>query len=148
METQTPASAPAKKKRNLVPILIVGGVIVVIIIAGVAWKLSSSSSSKSGVPPAKSAKALYKAWQAGNQAGAAKVATPAAVTSMFAIQSSEANGLVFGKCHKAGAAALPKVCVWNRPGGQLTMTITKQNGKLVVSSVDLGAAATTPDSTG
>jgi hypothetical protein len=147
MTTQTPAPAPAKKKRNLVPILIVVGVVVIVIIAAVAWKMSSSSS-KSGTPPAKSAKALYKAWQAGNQNAAAKVATPQAVTQVFAFKTSEADGLTFGKCHKAGTAALPKVCVWDRPGGELAMTISKQNGKLLVTKVTLGAAATTPDSTG
>lgn len=132
------------------PILIVVGVIVIVILAGVAYKLKNSSSSSSkptGTPPGRLAKDLYKAWQDGNQTAAAKSATPAAVTQLFAIKTSEGTTLTYGGCSKTSAAPLPKLCVWSRPGGELEMTVVKQaNGKKVVSSVTLGSAATTPPS--
>jgi hypothetical protein len=145
-----PTSSPAKK-RNLVPILIVVGVIVVIIIAAGVYKLTKSSSSSSGAtgpPPGKISKNLYTAWQAGDQTAAAKVATPQAVTQIFAIKASEGTGLVFGGCTKVGANPLPKACVFSRPGGELTVTVGRANGKRVVTKVKLGPAATTPTSTG
>src|SRR5664279_1559380 len=124
---ETPgASEPAKKKSNLVPILIVVGVIVLIIIGVGVWKLtskSSSSSKASGPLPVKIAKNLYAAWQAGDQAAAAKDATPTAVTAMFAIPAADGDGLTFGACTKIGSKPIPKACVFSRPGGQLTMTV-------------------------
>jgi hypothetical protein len=140
------APAAAKKKRNLVPILIVVGVIVIVIAAGVIYKLTKSSSNNkaSGPAPSKIVHELYSAWQSGDQAAAAKVANPAAVTQMFAIKKTDATGLVFGGCTKAGGAPFPKTCVWTRPGGQLAMTVTRANGTKTVTNVTLGSAATTP----
>jgi ABC-type nitrate/sulfonate/bicarbonate transport system permease component len=157
MADQTPdapatpaASTPAKKKRNLVPILIVVGVIVIVIIGAVAYKLrgsSSSSSKPSGPPPGAVAKRLYKAWQSGNQADAAKSANPAAVGQIFAIKASDGTGLTFGGCKTAGSSAFPKTCVFSRSGGQLTMTVSRANGTKTVTHVTLSSAATTPTST-
>jgi hypothetical protein len=141
-----PAASPAKK-RNLVPILIVVGVVVIVIIGAVAYKLrdsSSSSSKPSGPPPGVVAKRLFKAWQSGNRADAAKSANAAAVTQMFAIKSSDGTGLSFGGCTKSGSAPFPKSCVWTRAGGQLTMTVARANGTKTVTGVTLGSAATTP----
>jgi hypothetical protein len=129
-------AAPAKKKRNLVPILIVVGVVVIVIIAAVAYKLrgsSSSSTKPSGPPPGVVAKRLYKAWQSGNQADAAKSANAAAVSQIFAIKASDGSGLSFGGCTKSGASPFPKTCVFTRPGGQLTMTVAKANGTKTVT---------------
>jgi hypothetical protein len=43
---------------------------------------------------------------------------------------------------------LPRACTFSRPGGELTMTVAKVNGKSKVTKVTLGPAATTPTSTG
>jgi hypothetical protein len=146
---ETPdASGPAKKKSNLVPILIVVGVIVLIIIGLGVWKLTSKddSTTRSGPLPIKIAKNLYAAWQAGDQTAAAKDATPSAVTAIFAIPAADGDGLTFGACTKTTANPLPKTCTFSRPGGQLTMTVNRVNGKKVVTAVKLGPAATTPTS--
>ena len=148
---ETPAPSEPAKKRNLVPILIVVGVIVVIIIGVGVWKLTSSSSSSSkasGPLPVKLAKNLFAAWQAGDRTAAAKAATPTAVTTMFAIPASDGDGYVFGKCTKIGDKALPRACVFSRPGGELTMTVSKVNGKRIITKVKQGSTATTPTSTG
>jgi hypothetical protein len=145
------ASDPAKKKSNLVPILIVVGVVVVILIGvGVYLLKKDDSTTKATGPfPVKMAKNLYAAWQAGDQTAAAKNATPSAVTAMFAIPAADGDGLVFGACTKNGATPLPKTCTFSRPGGQLTMTVNRVNGKKVITAVKLGPAATTPtDTTG
>ena len=131
------------------PIIIVGGVILIVIIGAVAYKLrgsSSSSSKPSGPPPGAIAKGLYKAWQAGDQTAAAKEANAATVTQMFAIKASDGTGLVFGGCSQAASGPFPKKCVFTRPGGQLTMTVSRANGKKTVTNVTLGSTATTPTS--
>ena len=147
MTSQNPAptEAPKKKRGPLVIILVVVGVLVVAGIGIAAWKLSSSSSSSSsGAPAGQTAKGLYKAWQNGNQAGAAKDASPAAVTAIFAVKPADESQLQFDGCVAAGSKAFPKECTWSRPGGQLTMTVAKQGGKPTVTKVAYGPAGTTP----
>jgi hypothetical protein len=146
MTSQTPAStaAPQKKRGPLVIILVVVGVLVVAGIAIGAWKLSSDSGSSSGAPAGQTAKGLYKAWQSGNQAAAAKDATPTAVTDIFKVTPTDASGLKFDACSATGSNPFPKECTWSRPGGQLTLTVQKQGGKAKVTKVEYGPAATTP----
>ncbi len=145
------AEAP-KKKSNLVPILIVVGVIVVIAIGAGVYLLTRDSGGGSekatGKAPPRVAKDLYKAWQAGDRTAAAAVATPTAVDQIFAIKTDEGSGLVFGGCVKAGNTPLPKTCTYSRPGGQLVITVSVVGEKRQASDVKLGAAATTPTSSG
>jgi hypothetical protein len=149
-ETPAAGSEPAKKKSNLVPILIVIGVIVVVIIGVGVWKLTGddTTAAPKGPPPPRLSKDLFNAWQAGNQTAAAKVATPTAVTKMFAVPASDGSGLTFGGCTKIGDKQLPKACVYSRPGGQLTFTVNKVGNKRTITKVVYGPAATTPTSTG
>jgi hypothetical protein len=144
-QNPAPTAAPQKKRGPLVIILVVVGVLVVAGVAVAAWKLSSSSSSsRSGAPAGQTAKGLYKAWQSGNQAAAAKDATPTAVTDIFKVTPTDASGLQFDRCSATGSNPFPKECTWSRPGGQLTMTVQKQGGKPKVTKVEYGPAATTP----
>lgn len=146
METQTPAGSASPKRRGpLVIILIVVGVLVVAGVAVAAWKLSSDSSDEPGAPAGQAAKGLFKAWQSGDETAATDVATPSAVTAIFKVKPSDASGLQFDGCSATGANPFPKECEWSRPGGQLTMTIQKQGGKPVVTSVDYGPAGLPPD---
>jgi uncharacterized protein (UPF0333 family) len=143
----TPGATAPEKKRNLVPILIAVGVIVVIIIGAGAYFLTKdddSSEAATGPLPAKLAKNLYAAWQANDQATAAKDATPSTVTTLFSVPAADGDGLVFGGCKSTADTVLPKACVFSRPGGELTMTVSKVNGKRTVTNVKYGAAATTP----
>jgi hypothetical protein len=138
-----------KKKSNLVPLLIVLGVVVVVAIAAGAYFLtrdSGGSDKAAGKAPPRIAKDLYAAWQGGDQAAAARVATSGAVTQIFAIQKDEGSGLTFAGCKKAGTEPLPKVCTYSRPGGELTVTVSVVDGKRQASAVKLSAAATTPTS--
>jgi hypothetical protein len=143
-------NAGAKQKSNLVPILIVVGIIVVIAIAGGVYLLtrdSGGSDGPEGEAPPKVAKDLYAAWQDGDQAAAAKVATADTVTAIFAIEKDEGSGLEFGGCEKTGSTPLPKDCSFTRPGGELTITVSNVDGKRTATAVKLGPTATTPTST-
>jgi hypothetical protein len=149
-ETPAAGSAP-KKKTNLVPILIVIGVIVVVII-GVGGYLflkdDDEASKPAGPPPPRLSKNLYAAWQGDDRTAAAKNATAAAVSQIFAIPASEGEGLTFGGCTKVGDKQLPKACVYSRPGGELTMTVNLQGDTRTVTKVEFGPAGLPPDTTG
>jgi hypothetical protein len=140
----------AKKKSNLVPILIVVGIVVIVAIAAGVYFLtrdSGGADKATGKAPPRIAKDLYAAWQNGDRAAAAKVATPQAVTQIFAINTAEGSGLTFDGCRKTGTQPVPKVCTYSRPGGELTITVSVVEGKRVASAATLGPAATTPTST-
>ena len=146
MATENPAPEAAPQKRGpLVIILVVVGVLVVAGIAFGIWKVSSDDSSDAGPPAGQTAKGLYNAWQDGDQAAAAKDATPVAVTAIFKVDTSDASGLEFGGCSATGSEPFPKECVWSRPGGELTMTVEKQDDKPVVTNVEYGPAGLPPD---
>ena len=110
MTSQTPAptAAPQKKRGPLVIILVVVGVLVVAGAAIAAWKLSSSSSSKSGAPAGQTAKGLYKAWQSGNQAAAAKDATPSSVTAIFTGEADRRQRAPVRRVLRDGEQPLPQ----------------------------------------
>jgi hypothetical protein len=148
MATESSAPTAPKKKRNLVPILIIVGVVVVAIIAAGVYLLTKSDSTAKGVPAGVTAKGLYKAWQKGDQAAAAKFANSDATATIFAIKTSDAGGLQFGGCASTGSSGFPKECTWSRPGGELTMKLQKNGKKAQVTKVTYGPAGTTPTSAG
>jgi hypothetical protein len=147
-ESTAPPQAAPQKKRNWVPIIIIVGIVVIAIIAAGVYKLTKSDSTTKGTPPGLTAKGLYKAWQAGNQAQAAKFGNANSVTTIFAVAPTDASGLKFGGCSATGAGPFPKECTWSRPGGELTMTLVRVGGKAQVTKVHYGPAATTPTSNG
>jgi hypothetical protein len=146
-----PAGSEPPKKTNLVPILIVIGVIVVIVIGVGAYlflKDDDEAAKPAGAPPPRLARNLYAAWQDDDRTAAADNATAAAVTEIFAIPAAQGEGLVFGGCTSTSGTALPKACVYSRPGGQLTMTVDRVGDTRKVVKVELGPAGLPPDPTG
>jgi hypothetical protein len=145
METQSAAPAAAPKKRNLVPIIIVVVVVVVIAAAVAFFLLRDDSGSEAGKPAGQSAKSLYTAWQDGDRTEAARFASAGAVDALFAVQTSDAEGMTFGGCSATGDGPWPKECVWSRPGGELTMTVQKGGDLPQVTKVTYGPAGLPPD---
>ena len=65
--------------------------------------------------PNTAAQEVFSAWQAGDQDQAAKNATPAAVSEIFAQSFSPADGWSFQGCQGVAAAV---VCSWQRSNGR------------------------------
>jgi hypothetical protein len=72
--------------------------------------------------PTDAAEQLYFAWQRADKAGAATLATPGAVTSLFAITSTKAAGLAFVGCTKPANGT--STCSWKRTDAKLTMHVS------------------------
>lgn len=71
--------------------------------------------------PRSAAQDVFSAWEAGDQGQAAKNATPAAVTEIFADSFSPADGWSFEGC---GGALGHTFCSWKRPtGGELRIGV-------------------------
>ena len=107
---------------------------------------SSKTSAGSAGNPTQASKDFYNAWQSQDRAAAGKVATPEAVTAIFAYPVAEGTGLVFGGCQKVPAGASAQICTFSRPGGLLTMTASGSGSEWKINAVTLGPAATTPTS--
>lgn len=93
---------------------------------------------------AATARALYAAWQDQDRDAAATLATAEVVQQLFAIDPQEGQGLEFTSCSADGEH---RVCVWSRPGGDLTFTVSKAGSGFRVTAVALGPAGLPPDST-
>ena len=150
-ETPAAGSPPAKKKTNLVPLLIVIGVIVVVIIGVGVWKLTGDD----------------EAAKPERSAAAPRVQEP---VRRLAGRRSQHGGQERhrGRRHpdlrhpgERGRGArvrwlharrrnlqLPKVCVFTRPGGELTMTVNLVGDKRTVNKVKVGPAGLPPDTAG
>jgi hypothetical protein len=81
--------------------------------------------------PEVAAKALYDAWMRSDRAAAARVAQPAAVTTLFGRSWQAGDGWSFGECTGAAGSL---VCTWLRPGGQQLM-MRVQNSPASVAEV-------------
>jgi hypothetical protein len=124
--------------------------VIVIVLAGIFIykKTNKSSSSAAFTPVGKVSKQLYQSWQNGDRVTAAKYATSGAVTQLFALTGSQKAGLTFAHCKKVSDKPFPKECMFTRPGGTLTFTLTrapKEDPK--VTAVVLGPAGLPPTST-
>ena len=137
-EAAPDTGAPPKKRSIWIPIVIVVA-LVVIAGAGLAIYKSKNSDSTAAPPARKAAFGLFRAWKNANQAAAAKNANPVSVQSLFVLNPSEAQGLAFRGCNKAGGSG-QKTCVWKRTNGKIAMTVITVNGKPKVSAVKI-----TPD---
>jgi hypothetical protein len=65
--------------------------------------------------PEVAAKSLYEAWTRGDRAAAARVAEPAAVTTLFGRTWQAGDGWAFSECTGAAGSF---ICTWARPAGQ------------------------------
>lgn len=84
-----------------------------------------------GVSPESAAKSLYDAWMRGDRAAAARVAQPAAVTTLFGRAWQAGDGWAFSECTGAAGST---ICTWARPGGQQVL-LRVQNAPAMVAEV-------------
>jgi hypothetical protein len=85
---------------------------------------------------------LISAWASGNQATAASVATPPAVTALFAAHNT--NGLAISRgCSVQISATIPVVCTYGPPGGAnpadaiYQLSVSQASGGWYVSAVKI-----------
>ena len=67
------------------------------------------------ISPESAARSLYDAWSRGDRTAAARVAQPAAVTTLFARAWQASDGWAFSECTGAAGSF---ICTWGRPSGQ------------------------------
>jgi hypothetical protein len=85
--------------------------------------------------PESYAKYLFAAWQNGNRQAAAQVASPDAVTQMFAQSFSAQEPYTFNTCNPAAGSVF---CTWtSQKGSTITMTVRNTTGGLPVLVVNV-----------
>ena len=110
--------------------------------AAAIYKLTQSEDE--GTPVGTTARVVFDAWQDGDRSAAAKHMTADAAEQLFDIKPAEAKGLAFGSCTKIGQALFPVLCVWTRPGGQLSMRASYADGAATFDAIIYGPAALPP----
>ena len=136
-------SQPVKSSSSSRTIIIV--VIAVLVLAGggfVAYKLTNKRDT--GVPAAVVAQKVKNAVVKGDQTTIDKLTTAQGKTEIAPLDG-KLDGLKFSQCGLAPFVKVTtKLCTFSRPGGQLSLFLTKSKGKWLVDSAKLGPAALPP----
>jgi hypothetical protein len=86
--------------------------------------------------PTDAAQQLYFAWQRGDRSSAERLATTAAIRSVFEIPSTKAAGLAFDGCTEPRGGS--STCSWIRDGARLAMRVqVTTSGEPQVQTVEL-----------
>jgi hypothetical protein len=93
--------------------------------------VTSRPATTAAISPESAAKSLYEAWTKADRAAAAKVAQPAAVTTLFARTWQAGDGWTFSECTGAAGST---ICTWARPSGQQVL-LRVQNAPATVADV-------------
>lgn len=94
-----------------------------------------STTTAAAASPEAHARALYRAWTAGDRAGAEQVADAEAVSALFARRWSAGDGWTFLECSGAAGSV---ICAWERPTGQqLLMRVRNATGGLPVAVAEV-----------
>ncbi len=124
-------------------------VAVVLVLAGgafVAYKLTRTNDA--GEPAYKVAKSVQTALDAHDTAQLTTLSTPAGKAALLKLTSDDVNGLAFGGCSSIGGTTPSKGCVFDRPGGQLTIVLVRSGKDWKVKAATLGPAGLPPTSAG
>ena len=81
---------------------------------------TSRPSTTAAITPEAAARSLYEAWTRGDRTAAARVAQPAAVTTLFGRAWQAGDGWAFSECTGAAGSF---ICTWGRPGGQVLFRV-------------------------
>ena len=92
---------------------------------------TSRPATTAGISPESAARSLYEAWTKGDRTAAARVAQPAAVTTLFARAWQAGDGWAFSECTGAAGSS---ICTWARPSGQQVL-FRVQNAPATVAEV-------------
>jgi len=101
------------------------------IVASSTTAVARPTTTSAAASPEGHATSLYEAWTRGDQAEAARVAQPEAVTALFARRWQAGDGWSFSECSGAAGSV---ICTWRRPAGQqLLLRVRNQTGGLPVT---------------
>ncbi len=145
--TTEPTSPPATSSRRSPAVIGAIVVAVVLVLAGgafVVYKLTKSNDA--GQPAYKVAHEVQTALESHNTARITTLSTPAGKAALLKLSSNEVQGLTFGGCSAIKGTPASKGCVFDRPGGQLTMVLVKSGKDWKVNAATLGPAGLPPTS--
>ena len=141
------AAHPAKASSSTRTIAIV--IIVVLIVAGGAFVIYKLTNKKDvGLPAYGVANAVVRGVTSGDQAAVDKNTTAKGRASV-ALLKGKLSGLKLSGCIPAPdvGGAKTKLCTFSRPGGQLSVALTRPKDVWLVSAAVLGPAGLPPTTT-
>jgi hypothetical protein len=146
MTPDTPAPAPTEGGSSrpswLVPVIVIVAVVVLVGGAFVVYKLTKSTSSAEApyVVVHRTVVAIK-----GGQSPKSSDTSGQGEAELDAITAQDLEGLQFGGCQALPQAPNTARCIWSRPGGQMTMSLSKTDGHWKITGAGLGPAGLPPD---
>jgi hypothetical protein len=142
--TQSGPSAPARRSPALIAAIVI---VVVVVLAGGAYVVYKLTDKKDvGEPAYKVAKTVLVAAQQGNKAVIVKNTTGGGARQVEAFTASSLGGMKVSKCSPFAGSKPTRVCVYTRPGGQLTLRLVRADNRWKVDAAVLVPTAVTPTS--
>jgi hypothetical protein len=143
-EPTLPVATSSRRSPAVIGAIVVAVVLVLAGGAFVAYKLTRSNDA--GQPAYKVAREVQTALDSQNTARITTLSTPAGKAALLKLSSSDTQGLTFGGCSAVGGTPPSKACVFDRPGGQLTIVLVRSGKDWKVNAATLGPAALPPTS--
>lgn len=142
-ESTQPSTETGTKKRS--PAFVIGIVVVVIVVlAGGAYVVYKLTNKHEIQPAAVTAKAVFVDLQKGDANQARSDSTAAGQSALRKITADQVTGLVFGGCKPFPGTQPTRLCIWSRPGGQLSMSLIRKGEDWKVDNAQVGPAGLPP----
>jgi hypothetical protein len=142
-ESTQPTTESGTKKRS--PALMIGIIVaVVVVLAGGAYVVYKLTNKHEITPAMVTAKAVFVDLQKGNPDQARPDSTAAGLAALKKISADDVKGLAFGGCKPFPGSQPTRLCIWSRPGGQLSMAMIRKGDAYVVDNAQVGPAGLPP----
>jgi hypothetical protein len=144
---RAPSESSTSSRRSPAVIAVIV-IVVIVVIAGGAFVVYKLTDKKDVPTPAfKVAAITVQAARTGDQATVAANSTAAGANALGALDPAGLQGLKETTCGPSPLAPEARVCVFSRPGGQLTVSLTQSGSDWKVVAARLGPAGLPPTST-
>lgn len=142
--TESPQSA-GRPGTSRSPARVIGIVVVVVVVlAAGAYLVVRWTDSDDAPSPTATAKTVYVHLRQGDPTAARPDSTAAGLAALEKISADDVKGLVFGGCRSAAGNRPTQLCVWTRPGGQLSMAMIRRGDRWIVDNAEVGPAGLPP----
>jgi hypothetical protein len=142
-DTTTPAPTGSGSSRPswLIPVIVI---VIIVVLAGGAFVVYKLTNKHEAHPAAATAKVVFVDLQQGDANKARSDSTANGQAALRTITADDVKGLVFGGCKPFPGTPPTRVCIWTRPGGQLSMSLVRKGDTWKVDNAQVGPAGLPP----
>jgi len=140
-DNDSPTSETTKRSPAVVAIAII---LVLSLLGGGGYVIYKLTNKTQRAPAFQVAKDAVAAIGSGNSAKLGDLSTSSGKVALVKITANDVKGLTFGGCKAFPGKDPTRLCVWSRPGGQLSMSVILLNKNWKVDAAEIGPAGLPP----